>query len=74
MAAMAAVPHGAAVIMSFGEIDCREGLLVSVERGRYPDLEASFSHSLVASDHFSSIFKTIGGARQVERELRNATF
>ena len=33
------IPHGADVIFIFGEIDCREGLLVSVERCRYKDVD-----------------------------------
>jgi tetratricopeptide (TPR) repeat protein len=37
-AALSAVPDGAAVIFAFGEIDCREGLLVAVERAKYADL------------------------------------
>ena len=39
-AAMKTIPDGAPVIFAFGEIDCREGLLLAVERARYPDLEA----------------------------------
>lgn len=33
------IPHGADVLFIFGEIDCREGLLVSVERCRYKDVD-----------------------------------
>eukprot|EP00667_Euglena_gracilis_P002733 EG_transcript_2737 len=32
------IPEGSDVIMIFGEIDCREGLLLAVERGIYADL------------------------------------
>merc|ERR1711924_506013 len=39
-AAAKAIPEGSSVVSLFGEIDCREGLLVAVERMRYPDLEA----------------------------------
>jgi hypothetical protein len=33
------IPRGADVLFIFGEIDCREGLLVSVERCRYTDVD-----------------------------------
>ncbi len=33
------IPRGADVLFIFGEIDCREGLLVSVERCRYKDVD-----------------------------------
>eukprot|EP01105_Mastigella_eilhardi_P016429 TRINITY_DN3756_c0_g1_i1.p1 TRINITY_DN3756_c0_g1~~TRINITY_DN3756_c0_g1_i1.p1 ORF type:complete len:876 (-),score=225.18 TRINITY_DN3756_c0_g1_i1:799-3138(-) len=38
-----AVPRGATVISILGEIDCREGLLISVEKGRYADLHEAAS-------------------------------
>eukprot|EP01114_Cavostelium_apophysatum_P020245 TRINITY_DN673_c0_g1_i1.p1 TRINITY_DN673_c0_g1~~TRINITY_DN673_c0_g1_i1.p1 ORF type:complete len:210 (+),score=50.56 TRINITY_DN673_c0_g1_i1:48-677(+) len=39
------IPDGSDVIFMFGEIDCREGLLISVEKCRYKDLDegAEFS-------------------------------
>jgi len=36
---IATIPKGSEVIFLFGEIDCREGLLISVERCKYKDLE-----------------------------------
>ena len=36
---VAEIPKGADVLFIFGEIDCREGLLVAVEKDRYEDLE-----------------------------------
>ena len=45
-AAMAAIPDGSPVVCIFGEIDCREGLLVAVDRMRYPDLEAGVAHTV----------------------------
>ena len=36
---VAALPKRAQVVVLFGEIDCREGLLVSVERCRYETVE-----------------------------------
>jgi len=36
---MKSIPEGSECIVIFGEIDCREGLLVAVEKGRYADLE-----------------------------------
>jgi len=38
-AALWNIPMGAQVIFNFGEIDCREGLLVAVEKGRYENVE-----------------------------------
>ena len=40
-AAAARLPDGAAVVASVGEIDCREGLLHAVARGRYDSLPAA---------------------------------
>ena len=37
--ALSSLPTGSNVIFMFGEIDCREGLLVAVERCLYKDLE-----------------------------------
>mmetsp|Transcript_11549 Transcript_11549/g.24756 ORF Transcript_11549/g.24756 Transcript_11549/m.24756 type:complete len:749 (-) Transcript_11549:834-3080(-) len=37
--AMGTIPDGARVVFAFGEIDCRERLLVAVERARYKDLQ-----------------------------------
>eukprot|EP01012_Entosiphon_sulcatum_P035814 TRINITY_DN4552_c0_g1_i1.p2 TRINITY_DN4552_c0_g1~~TRINITY_DN4552_c0_g1_i1.p2 ORF type:complete len:733 (+),score=129.12 TRINITY_DN4552_c0_g1_i1:2499-4697(+) len=34
-----AIPDHSEVLMIFGEIDCREGILVAVERGIYADIE-----------------------------------
>ena len=42
-AAMRAIPDGAPVVFAFGEIDCREGLLIAVERARYKDLEEAIA-------------------------------
>ena len=38
-AAIAKIPDGADVIFAFGEIDCREGLLLAVQRARYKDVQ-----------------------------------
>lgn len=40
-AVTAALPNGAPVIFNFGEIDCREGLLVAVEKRRYANVDAA---------------------------------
>jgi len=40
------IPDGAPVVCIFGEIDCREGLLVAVERARYPDLAAGIAYTI----------------------------
>jgi hypothetical protein len=36
---VAGIPSGSDVIFIFGEIDCREGLVLAVEKDRYQDLE-----------------------------------
>jgi tetratricopeptide (TPR) repeat protein len=41
--AVGAIPVGATVLFVFGEIDCREGFLVSIERGRYASLRHACS-------------------------------
>ena len=33
------IPNGSRVLMIFGEIDCREGILFAVERAIYKDLQ-----------------------------------
>jgi hypothetical protein len=33
------IPRGARVLFLFGEIDCREGIIRAVEKGRYSDVE-----------------------------------
>ena len=40
------MPDGAPVVCIFGEIDCREGLLLAVERMRYPSLEDGIAHTI----------------------------
>ena len=40
---LAQIPPGAEVIFIFGEIDCREGLLVAVEKCRYKDVDAGIA-------------------------------
>ncbi|CAI7870628.1 unnamed protein product [Closterium sp. NIES-53] len=37
--AMQRVPQGSEVVVLFGEIDCREGILISVDRTKYKDVE-----------------------------------
>ncbi len=39
--ALRLIPEGSTLIYLFGEIDCREGILPSVEKGRYPNAEAA---------------------------------
>jgi len=49
---MASIPDGSDVVFLIGEIDCREGLLVAVERGRYATLEEGMRATV-------SIFKSV---------------
>jgi hypothetical protein len=47
--AISKIPDGATTIFCFGEIDCREALLLCVEKGKYdastPTFFLSFSHN-----------------------------
>ena len=54
---MVLVPHVA------GEIDCREGLLVAVERMRYPDLEAGIAHTVKI---YVQTLKAIAQSRKIK--------
>jgi hypothetical protein len=40
------IPHNAEVIFILGEIDCREGIIVAVERGKYKNLEEGIVHTV----------------------------
>lgn len=44
--AIETIPHGAEIVFMFGEIDCREGILVAVERCRYQSLEQGMRHTI----------------------------
>lgn len=39
--ALDSIPEGSTLIYILGEIDCREGILPAVEKGRYPNAEAA---------------------------------
>lgn len=43
---MEKIPEGSAVIFVFGEIDCREGILVAVEKMRYASVEEGMEHTV----------------------------
>jgi len=43
---MAKVPDGSAVVFILGEIDCREGILVAVEKLRYETPEEGVEHTV----------------------------
>ena len=59
--AVKAIPDGSPVIFCFGEIDCREGLLIAVERMRYPDLEAGVVHTVKI---YISVLKGLATSRK----------
>ncbi|KAF0701144.1 Aste57867_8367 [Aphanomyces stellatus] len=40
------IPHGADVVFLFGEIDCREGLLLAVEKCRYETLDEGMTKTI----------------------------
>ena len=46
LSVMAKVPNGSAVVFILGEIDCREGILVAVEKLRYETPEAGVEHTV----------------------------
>ena len=60
-AAVKSIPDGAPVVFIFGEIDCREGLLVAVERMRYPDLEAGVAHTVKI---YMSVLRALAASRR----------
>ncbi|CAM9501696.1 unnamed protein product, partial [Sphacelaria rigidula] len=39
------IPNGSAVVFMFGEIDCREGILLAVEKLRYSTVEKGMEHT-----------------------------
>ena len=43
---MRKVPNGSAVVFVLGEIDCREGILVAVEKLRYETPEEGAEHTI----------------------------
>ena len=50
------VPRGSEVIFMFGEIDCREGIVVSVDKCRYRDFDEG---ALVAINIFIKVLKQL---------------
>ncbi|CAN0583478.1 unnamed protein product, partial [Ectocarpus sp. 12 AP-2014] len=60
---MAKVPNGSAVVFILGEIDCREGILVAVEKLRYKTAEEGIEHTV-------GIFIKVAEALSRERGLR----
>jgi hypothetical protein len=60
-AAVRAIPDGAPVVFIFGEIDCREGLLVAVERTRYESLDAGVAHTVSI---YIGVLKALAKARR----------
>lgn len=44
--AVRSIPNGAKVIFVIGEIDCREGILVAVEKGRYGSIEEGINSTI----------------------------
>jgi len=60
-AAMATIPDGSPVVFMFGEIDCREGLLVAVERMRYASLEEGIAYTVKI---YISVLKELAKSRK----------
>jgi hypothetical protein len=53
---MGSIPRGARVLFLFGEIDCREGILRAVEKGRYKDMEEGIT---VTIEYYTSVLQTL---------------
>ncbi|KAK5575602.1 hypothetical protein RB653_006735 [Dictyostelium firmibasis] len=49
-------PPGSEIVFQFGEIDCREGIIVSVERCRYKDIEEGMN---ITIDYYISALKDL---------------
>ncbi|KAM9961394.1 hypothetical protein ACTFIR_004239 [Dictyostelium discoideum] len=49
-------PPGSEIVFQFGEIDCREGIIISVERCRYKDVEEGMN---VTIDYYISALKDL---------------
>lgn len=55
------IPDGASVVFAFGEIDCREGILVAVEKDRYPDVDTGMRATIAI---FMRALKRLVAARK----------
>jgi len=55
------IPNEATVLFVLGEIDCREGLLVAVEKDRYPDLETGMRATMA---HFLTTLASLVEAKR----------
>ncbi|CAI5535938.1 unnamed protein product [Closterium sp. Naga37s-1] len=61
--AMQRVPKGSEVVVLFGEIDCREGILISVDRTKYKDVEEGVQ---VTVDIYIAVLLALIAARAFE--------
>ncbi|CAI5961060.1 unnamed protein product [Closterium sp. NIES-64] len=61
--AMQRVPQGSEVVVLFGEIDCREGILISVDRTKYKDVEEGVE---VTVDIYIAVLLSLIAARAFE--------
>ncbi len=71
---MAKVPDGSAVVFILGEIDCREGILVAVEKLRYGTPEEGVEHTVrifikVSRADGIPSHPQLGGARTTRHKL-----
>ncbi|EIE19755.1 TPR-like protein [Coccomyxa subellipsoidea C-169] len=62
---VASLPHGAWVIFMFGEIDCREGLLLAVDKLKYADIQEAMG--VLADIYMEVLTRTV---RDRDRDLR----
>ncbi|CAN0085346.1 unnamed protein product [Hapterophycus canaliculatus] len=60
---MSKIPKGSSVVFVLGEIDCREGILVAVEKLRYDTPEEGVKHTV-------GIFIKVAEALAKERKLK----
>jgi len=54
------IPRGSDVVFMFGEIDCREGILVAVEKDRYDTVEEGMTATM---EHFIRVAKDLVHSR-----------
>lgn len=62
LTAIESIPEGSEVLLVLGEIDCREGILVAVEKARYSTVTEGIAHSIGV---FVEVLKKIIAERRI---------
>jgi len=63
LSALKSIPEGAEVIFIIGEIDCREGILLAVERDRYASVVEGMKHTV---NIFASVLANIISTKRIK--------